>query len=297
MLLVTLEDDDCANGGAFVFIGALASAIAKVKAQSKPLEVILNVERKLFGLVNGAIQVGALHPHDPETLVPLSKSDYGHGIVAIEELVAWGHSLSVPLDFKVAQNSAAPIAGRAAVSDASEHAHESPVRMTKAERQRMDDFFAEGLRRSQRVSEAAATARAAELARLNARDEYEASKARQQPAPVQESLAPMVAASDGPAPLTTGNIAFCFAGLRWNEQGWKDTLGSDRKWLNDCLVTAGQRGVNERRWNPVLIGAWLAVHQGHVSTRQVRARFQTVDLLKPWFDAWRTYEADNGDTP
>lgn len=203
MFLVTLEDDDCANGGAFVFIGALASAIAKVKAQSKPLEVILNVERKLFGLVNGAIQVGALHPHDPETLVPLSKSDYGHGIVAIEELVAWGHSLSVPLDFKVAQNSAAPIAGRAAVSDASEHAHESPVRMTKAERQRMDDFFAEGLRRSQRVSEAAATARAAELARLNARDEYEASKVRQLPAPVQTAPAPVLAASNGPAKRRT----------------------------------------------------------------------------------------------
>lgn len=202
MLLVTLEDDDCANGGAFVFIGALASAIAKVKAQSKPLEVILNVERKLFGLVNGAIQVGALHPHDPETLVPLSKSDYGHGIVAIEELVAWGHSLSVPLDFKVAQNSAAPIAGRATVSDASEHAHESPVRMTEDERQRMDDFFAEGSRRSQRVTEAAAIARVAELARLNARDEYEASKARQQPVPVQESLSPMVGASGGPAKPT-----------------------------------------------------------------------------------------------
>jgi len=115
------------------------------------------------------------------------------------------------------------------------------------------------------------------------------------PATGAATPAPVVTVSDVPTPLKTGDIAHCFDGLRWDEQGWKDTLGSDRKWLIDCLVTAGQRGVNERRWNPVLIGAWL-VHQGHVSTRKVRAKFQTVDLLKPWFDAWKTYEADNFDT-
>lgn len=106
----------------------------------------------------------------------------------------------------------------------------------------------------------------------------------------------VVTASDGPAPLTTGDIAFCFAGLRWDEQGWKKPLGDKPKWLADCLVTNGQRGVNERRWNPVLIGGAL-VQQDHTNARNVRAKFQTVDLLKPWFDAWKTYEVDNLDTP
>lgn len=115
------------------------------------------------------------------------------------------------------------------------------------------------------------------------------------PAPAQTATpAPVVADSDGPAPLTTGNIAHCLSDLRWDERGWKDTLGEvkSRKWLQDCIAIPGQQGVSEARWNPVLIGAWL-VHQGHENVRRVRARFQTVDLLRPWLDAWKTYEADN----
>jgi hypothetical protein len=118
---------------------------------------------------------------------------------------------------------------------------------------------------------------------------------RTKAAPAQ-SPAPVVAASNDTAPLTTGDIAFCFAGLRWDEQGWKKPLGDKPKWLSECVAIPGQRGVSEARWNPVLIGAAL-VHQGHVEARKVRVRFQTVDLLKPWFDAWKTYEADNFDTP
>jgi len=97
-----------------------------------------------------------------------------------------------------------------------------------------------------------------------------------------------------PTPLTTGDIAHCFALLRWNEQQWKDTLGKvkSRKWLQECVVIPGQRGVSETRWNPVLIGAEL-VRQGHISARSARAKFQTVDLLTPWLDEWKTYEADN----
>jgi len=128
--------------------------------------------------------------------------------------------------------------------------------------------------------------------RVTGRDVHSLADAYTAPA---QTPAPVVAASDGAAPLTTGDIAFCFDGLRWNEQGWKKPLGNKPKWLSECVAIPGQRGVSETRWNPVLIGAWL-VHQDHVSTRQVRAKFQTVGLLKPWFDAWKTYEADNFDT-
>jgi hypothetical protein len=136
--------------------------------------------------------------------------------------------------------------------------------------------------------------RTAELARIDAAIASLLPKATAQTA----TPAPVVTASDGPTPLTTGDIAFGFAGLRWEEQRWKDTLGElkSRKWLQDCVAIPGKQGGNEARWNPVLIGAWL-VHQGHVKTSQARVKFQTVDLLKPWFDAWKTYEADNFDTP
>lgn len=98
-----------------------------------------------------------------------------------------------------------------------------------------------------------------------------------------------------PLPLTTGNIAFCFAGLRWDEQQWKKPLGDKRKWLAACIAIPGARGVSETRWNPVLIGAALE-REGHAKQNSIRARFQTMPQLAPWRDAWKTYEADNFDT-
>jgi hypothetical protein len=101
----------------------------------------------------------------------------------------------------------------------------------------------------------------------------------------------------GPLSLTTGDIAFCFAGLRWKTQDeWKKLLGNnDRKWLHACVVTPGMRGGNPKLWDPVCIGAAI-VGQGYASARSVRARFQREPLLKPWEEDWKTYEADNFST-
>ena len=112
--------------------------------------------------------------------------------------------------------------------------------------------------------------------------------------PQAEPPAPVVAesANNGPLPLTTGDIAFCFDGIRWNEQQWRKPLGDKPKWLQSCVAIPGQRGVSETRWNPVLIAAAL-VHDGHAQARSIRAKFQTKPLLKDWLEAWKTYEADN----
>lgn len=100
-------------------------------------------------------------------------------------------------------------------------------------------------------------------------------------------------AKTGPLPLTTGDIAFCFAGLRWGtEEKWKKPLGDKPKWLAACIVIPAVRGVSETRWSPVCIGAAL-VRDGHAKPNSVRAKFQTQPLLKPWLDEWKTYEADN----
>jgi hypothetical protein len=95
-----------------------------------------------------------------------------------------------------------------------------------------------------------------------------------------------------PLPLATGDVAFCFDGLRYTEAQWKKPLGNKPKWLAACVAIPGRRGISETRWNPVLIGAAL-VHAGHVSARSVRARFQSRPMLTPWLDAWKTYEADH----
>lgn len=106
-----------------------------------------------------------------------------------------------------------------------------------------------------------------------------------------EPVPAVVAVDDGPLPLTTGDIAFCFDGLRYTEAKWKKPLGNKPKWLVACVAISGQRGVRETRWNPVLIGGAL-VRAGHVAANSARARFQTKPLLAPWLDAWKTYEAD-----
>ena len=114
--------------------------------------------------------------------------------------------------------------------------------------------------------------------------------------PQAEPPAPVVAdsASNGPLPLTTGDIAFCFDGIRWNEQQWRKPLGDKPKWLQSCVAIPGQQGVSETRWNPVLMAAAL-VRDGHAQARSIRARFQTKPQLKDWLEAWKTYEADNFD--
>lgn len=119
-------------------------------------------------------------------------------------------------------------------------------------------------------------------------------------APAYETAppAPVVAnsASNEPLPLATGDIAFCFDGIRWSEQKWRKPLGDKPKWLQSCVVAPAHRGVSETRWNPVMIAAWL-VDKGHAKQNSIRARFQTKPQLSPWLEAWRTYEADNFDTP
>ena len=130
-------------------------------------------------------------------------------------------------------------------------------------------------------------------------DEYtapESTQAEPQAAPVvadRASNAPL----DAPPPVPTGDVAHAFDGLRrWNEKAWKDTLGSPPKWLEACIALRGERGKRETRWNPVLIGAAL-VHNGHAKANSIRARFQTKPQLQDWLEAWKTYEADNFDTP
>lgn len=100
-------------------------------------------------------------------------------------------------------------------------------------------------------------------------------------------------AIDGPMPLTTSDIAFCFDGLGWDEKGWRRPLGDKPKWLDPCLVIPGAQGKSERRWNPVFIAAALLQRgYGGVNERSIRARFQTKPQLRPWLEAWKTYEAD-----
>lgn len=95
MLLVTLESNDCVNDGEFVILGGVANAIARAKGSSN----LLDAERKIFSRINAGVQLGLLNPIDPENLMPLSRSDYGNGIVSFDEVVKWGHTQNPSMQF------------------------------------------------------------------------------------------------------------------------------------------------------------------------------------------------------
>lgn len=131
--------------------------------------------------------------------------------------------------------------------------------------------------------------------------EHAAPAADKAAAPGATLAAPVVAVSEPevPAPLTTGDIAFCFAGLHWiTEKEWKNVLGKGRDWTEECVAApAGGRGrgVAPKLWNPVLLAAKL-VERYDIPQKSVRARFQNAQyqrFLRLWLDAWKTYEADN----
>jgi len=103
--------------------------------------------------------------------------------------------------------------------------------------------------------------------------------------------------ANSPTPLTTSDVAHCFAGLHWStEEAWKKPLGDKPKWLRGCIVIPGSRGRSETRWNPVLVGGAL-VHERHAKVNSIRAKFQTMPKLQPWLETWKSYEADNFDKP
>ncbi|OQW86145.1 MAG: hypothetical protein BWK72_18490 [Rhodoferax ferrireducens] len=100
--------------------------------------------------------------------------------------------------------------------------------------------------------------------------------------------APVVAASDGPAPMTRSEIASCFAGLRdWDVERWKKALSSPDDWLQACQQRKGTRGRGgyESTWWPVCIAAAM-VERRDTTVKLVSARFKAMGPLKPWRDAW-----------
>ncbi|MDE2453188.1 MAG: hypothetical protein KGL43_06310 [Burkholderiales bacterium] len=99
-----------------------------------------------------------------------------------------------------------------------------------------------------------------------------------------------------PSPLATSDMAYCFAGLWKDEDGWKKPMGTPPKWMQGSIAIAGRRGGPQTHWNPVLLGGVL-VRDNYAKQNSVRAKFQTVPMLKPWFDAWKDYEAEYLDTP
>lgn len=54
----------------------------------------------------------------------------------------------------------------------------------------------------------------------------------------------------------------------------------------------GSVPASRTNWDPVSVGAAL-IRMDYAKARSVRAKFQSVHLLRNWLEAWKTYEADH----
>jgi len=99
--------------------------------------------------------------------------------------------------------------------------------------------------------------------------------------------APEVAAGDGLAPLTTSQIAGCFAGFHdWDAEQWVSNLQGRARWLRDCRHQAGRQGKPfvESTWWPVQIAQALDAKHPNIR-RKLHARFKSQVPLKPWIES------------
>ena len=119
------------------------------------------------------------------------------------------------------------------------------------------------------------------------------------PAPAVTKSLPngVVAEKVGPWPLTTNEVANCFAGFReWDVKRWKRELGSPDKWLQACQQSKGKpgRGCQESTWWPVKIAMSLASQDPKLA-RGLQARFKRFDKLRPWLEELEINTPDNSD--
>ena len=90
-----------------------------------------------------------------------------------------------------------------------------------------------------------------------------------------------------PEGVETSYLAHAFKGIGLSEVSWKRVLGKSPQWLSASRCAKGKRGGRNReaRWDPVAFG--LAVKDKYkIPLNRIRARFQTIDALKPWLDRW-----------
>lgn len=102
-----------------------------------------------------------------------------------------------------------------------------------------------------------------------------------------DSPGAVMPANDGPATLTTNQIAGCFAGLHgWDFDHWKSNLQTPPKWLIECRDKSGQRGkpITEATWFPVKIAVAVA-SKDKSAIRKIYQKFKSMDDLKPWLES------------
>lgn len=104
-------------------------------------------------------------------------------------------------------------------------------------------------------------------------------------APVEELPLSQKQKTATPAPLTTNQIAACFAEFHgWDFEKWKTNLQSPSPWLKNCQGYSGEQGGRESTWFPLLIAEALDKKHPKKIRHTLHARFKNQEPLKPWFE-------------
>lgn len=109
-------------------------------------------------------------------------------------------------------------------------------------------------------------------------------------------------------PVSTGDIASAFDGLKWCRRDWVQNLNKGdalAQWLERSLLVRGQPGRRDRpsKWDPLRIASSLvqdgipAIPPGRCAptrtqvAQMVRERFAKTPCLVPWHREWLSHEA------
>lgn len=97
--------------------------------------------------------------------------------------------------------------------------------------------------------------------------------------------------------LDSTTMASCLAGLppTWTTERWKKELSDPAQWMKkNGAYRKGQQGARPNRWHPVLLmDAIYDRYRSEIELAKVRAKFQKLEPLMPWRDAWNDHEASH----
>lgn len=122
------------------------------------------------------------------------------------------------------------------------------------------------------------------------------------PATDTATPAPVVAASDGPAPVDTGEglttkaIAAIFDGLMgWDDERWTKNLSASQ-WLHPARTALGGAGVASSVWNPLTLAQLMHEKRKGLKPKEqlmkaLHSRFNRNSALVPWCDDFNEYFA------
>jgi len=331
MLIVELETADFDGAGiGFIKIGRLNKAIAKAKNPNIPAAELLAIERKLFAGINAAVQLGKLKPLDPSTLAPLSKSDYGNGIVPLAEVVEWGRDTNL-FDFRQPTFEAFTVQGVNDSSTMNRAASEEYQQALEARRSVGRYTLEEAAQFVENNSNANAKSIFAKLKESAQTGELTihwpgsdevykpqpSEQLRMKPSGVRgleeaywndlnawlekneprlDFKFPKPGAPAGKVEavkpgITKGEVINAFEGLHFNRNGWKNALEDIPKWIEPCRVTLGRKG---DKTTPATWNPVLiaAALYGDKGKGIARKKLDAVFVrLKDWADEWREVSA------